>query len=68
VRVTVKVTDGPDDKSALLVVRDEGVGIPQHDLPHIFDRSGTWSGASREPVLGSPVRVTWWSCTEAPSP
>jgi signal transduction histidine kinase len=38
VRVTVKVTDGPDDKSALLVVRDEGVGIPQHDVPHIFDR------------------------------
>jgi PAS domain S-box-containing protein len=38
VRVTVKVTDGPDGKSALLVVRDEGVGIPQHDLPYIFDR------------------------------
>jgi signal transduction histidine kinase len=38
VRVTVKVTDGPDGRSALLVVRDEGVGIPKHDLPHIFDR------------------------------
>jgi PAS domain S-box-containing protein len=38
VHVTVKATDGPDGKSALLVVRDEGVGIPQDDLPHIFDR------------------------------
>jgi PAS domain S-box-containing protein len=38
VRVTVMTTDGPDGKSALLVVRDEGVGIPQDDLPHIFDR------------------------------
>jgi signal transduction histidine kinase len=38
VRVTVKTTDGPDGKSALLVVRDEGVGIPRDDLPHVFDR------------------------------
>jgi signal transduction histidine kinase len=38
VSVTVKAADGPDGKSALLVVRDEGVGIPQNDLPHIFDR------------------------------
>jgi signal transduction histidine kinase len=26
------------EKSALLIVRDEGVGIPQDDLPHIFGR------------------------------
>jgi signal transduction histidine kinase len=38
VRVTVTTTDGPDGKSALLIVRDEGVGIPQDDLPHIFGR------------------------------
>jgi PAS domain S-box-containing protein len=38
VRVTVKVMDGPDGKSALLVVHDEGVGIPQDELPHVFDR------------------------------
>jgi PAS domain S-box-containing protein len=38
VRVTVKATDGPDGRSALFVVRDEGVGIPQDDLPHVFDR------------------------------
>ena len=38
VHVTVKATDGTDGKSAVLVVRDEGVGIPQDDLPHVFDR------------------------------
>jgi PAS domain S-box-containing protein len=38
VRVTIKATDGPDGKSAVLVVRDEGVGIPQDDLPYVFNR------------------------------
>jgi signal transduction histidine kinase len=38
VRVTVKASDGPDGKFALLSVCDEGVGIPQDDLPHVFDR------------------------------
>jgi signal transduction histidine kinase len=38
VRVTIKETDGPDGKAALLVVRDEGLGIPQGDLPYVFDR------------------------------
>ena len=38
VRVTIKESDGPDGKAAVLVVRDEGLGIPQDDLPHVFDR------------------------------
>jgi PAS domain S-box-containing protein len=33
VRVTLKEAG----KSAQLIVRDEGVGIPQDDLPHVFD-------------------------------
>jgi signal transduction histidine kinase len=33
VRVTLKETDSSDGKSAQLIVRDEGVGIPQDDLP-----------------------------------
>lgn len=38
VRVSVKATDGPGGTAALFVVRDEGVGIPRGDLPHVFDR------------------------------
>jgi signal transduction histidine kinase len=38
VRVSVRAADGPIGKSALLVVCDEGVGIPQDDLPHVFNR------------------------------
>jgi signal transduction histidine kinase len=38
VRVTLKESIDPDGKSAVLVVHDEGVGIPSDDLPHVFDR------------------------------
>jgi signal transduction histidine kinase len=38
VRVTVKECIDSDGRAAMLVVRDEGVGIPQCDLPHVFDR------------------------------
>jgi PAS domain S-box-containing protein len=38
VRVTIKETNGPDGKAAVLVVRDNGVGIPHDDLPYVFDR------------------------------
>jgi PAS domain S-box-containing protein len=38
VRVTVKECNDPDGKAAMLVVRDEGVGIPACDQPHVFDR------------------------------
>jgi PAS domain S-box-containing protein len=38
VRVTIKQADGPDGKLAVLVVRDEGLGIPLDDLPYVFDR------------------------------
>jgi len=38
VRVTIKECVDSDHKAAMLVVRDEGVGIPQCDLPHVFDR------------------------------
>jgi PAS domain S-box-containing protein len=34
----VHVSVRPDGPSALLVVHDEGVGIPSDDLPYIFDR------------------------------
>src|SRR6185503_12829735 len=38
VRVSIKVMDGPDGRSALVAVHDEGVGIPHDELPHVFER------------------------------
>jgi PAS domain S-box-containing protein len=38
VRVTIKESVDSDGKAAMLVVRDEGMGIPQADLPHVFNR------------------------------
>jgi signal transduction histidine kinase len=33
VHVTLQQVDGPDRQTAVLVVRDEGLGIPEDDLP-----------------------------------
>jgi PAS domain S-box-containing protein len=38
VRVTIRVVDGSDGKSALVAVHDEGVGIPNDELPYVFER------------------------------
>jgi len=38
VQVTIKVLNGPDGSLAVVAVRDEGVGIPLDELPHVFDR------------------------------
>ena len=35
--VTVGREDGPDGPLAVLAVADQGMGIPEADLPHIFD-------------------------------
>ena len=36
--ITVALEPTPDGQAALLTVRDTGVGIPEAELPHIFDR------------------------------
>ncbi len=34
----VKVTLGRENRNAVLRVQDNGIGIPEDDLPHVFDR------------------------------
>jgi signal transduction histidine kinase len=38
VQVSITVLDGPDGGTAVVAIRDEGVGIPDDELPHVFDR------------------------------
>lgn len=59
--VSVSLTSHPEDGSAWLVVRDTGMGISAHDMPHIFerffrgDRSRQRDRQSRGLGLGLPI-------------
>jgi hypothetical protein len=68
--VSVKATDGPDGKAAVLIVRDEGVASHPMTCPTYSTGSvaaPTLSAASPAPVSGLPVRASSWSYTVEPS-
>jgi two-component system, OmpR family, sensor histidine kinase BaeS len=49
----VTVAAGPDGNDARLVVTDRGSGIPESDLPHIFERF--WRGRQASQIPGSGI-------------
>jgi len=49
-RVSVQVTDGAD--GAAITVADDGPGIPEHELPHVFKRFYRLESSRRTPGNG----------------
>ena len=54
--VTVRLAD---ERTAELVVSDTGVGIPEDELPRIFDRFHRIEGQARVPWK-APVSASHW--------
>jgi PAS domain S-box-containing protein len=53
--ITVRVRPGLDGKSAEVVVSDTGTGIPQAELPHLFERFHRVEGARGRSIEGSGI-------------
>lgn len=53
----VTVSTRADDRAARLIVSDTGPGIPQADLPHVFERFWRGSGADRRSGAGIGLAV-----------
>ncbi len=49
----ITVSTRPDRSTATLAVVDNGPGIPDQDLPHVFERF--WRGANRDKASGSGI-------------
>lgn len=52
--IVVRITADPGGDEAELTVRDPGIGIPEADLPHIFDRFYR-AGNAAEHIQGSGI-------------
>jgi signal transduction histidine kinase len=51
--VTIAVTQGDD--RAIIEVTDQGIGIPEGELPSLFTRFGRASNARRKGISGSGI-------------
>jgi signal transduction histidine kinase len=53
--ITVGVDVSPDGQAAVLTVRDTGIGIPEAELPHIFDRFHRIEGQRGRTLEGTGI-------------
>jgi signal transduction histidine kinase len=53
--IFVGLTAAPGDTAAVLTVRDTGIGIPQAELPHIFDRFHRIEGQNGRTLEGTGI-------------
>ncbi|CAM3528316.1 histidine kinase [Bordetella sputigena] len=53
--IRIELRGTPDGAAAEMRVRDTGIGIPAHELPHIFDRFHRVSGAVGRSIEGSGI-------------
>ena len=53
--ITVELAAAPDNEAAVLTVRDTGVGIPEAELPHIFDRFHRIDGQRGRTLEGTGI-------------
>jgi signal transduction histidine kinase len=53
--ITVRLQNAPDGRAALLIVQDTGIGIPEAELPHIFDRFHRIEGQRGRTLEGTGI-------------
>ena len=53
--ITVALDAAPDDQAAILTVTDTGIGIPEAELPHIFDRFHRIEGQRGRTLEGTGI-------------
>jgi signal transduction histidine kinase/GAF domain-containing protein len=53
--ISIRLRPSKDGKAAILTIADTGVGIPSHELPHIFQRFHRVEGATARSHEGSGI-------------
>jgi PAS domain S-box-containing protein len=53
--IAVRVSSDPDDRHAVIEVSDTGTGIPQGEIPHLFERFRRVDGARGRSIEGSGI-------------